>query len=214
MRRLVFLVLLLGLGACAPEKKSVARRLELFDGKTLNGWSAIEFEIGGGAEALVGEDGSLQLGMGEPMAGLVFDSPEVSMPSGDYEIELEAKIVDGNDFFCGLTFPIPSQKTCCTLIVGGWGGTVVGISNVNGNDASLNTTRYDRPFKPRQWYHIRARVTEKYLDVWIDGEVVIELDISERRIDMLPGQIEECKPIGIATWKTAAAYRNIRLREL
>ncbi|MFT5105934.1 MAG: hypothetical protein ACI9UA_001557, partial [Pseudoalteromonas tetraodonis] len=178
------------------------------------GWRAIEFELGGGADASVSEDGELRLGIGEPMAGIVFDDPAVVMPRGNYELELEAKIVDGNDFFCGLTFPIPSQGTCCTLIIGGWGGTVVGISNVNGNDASLNTTRHDRPFKPRQWYHLRVRVTERYLDAWIDGESVIELDISEKKIAMRPGEIEKCQPIGIATWRTAAAYRNIVLREL
>ncbi len=203
--------------ACGPEEGASARRpatVELFDGKTLDGWRTIQFDIGGGAEASAGADGTLQLGAGDPLAGIVLDNPNIKLPTRDYEIELEAMIVDGNDFFCGLTFPVPSQGTCCTLIVGGWGGTLVGISNVNGNDASMNTTRHDRPFEPRRWYKIRARVTADYLDVWIDDVSVIELEIRNRKIDMRPGAIEKCQPLGLATYRTAAAYRNIRLRRL
>ena len=37
----------------------------------------------------------------------------------DYELRLEAKRVEGGDFFCGLTFPV--GKEYCTLILGGWG---------------------------------------------------------------------------------------------
>jgi len=203
---------------CSPDRAgrvSPGRRvIALSDGETLAGWRNIEFELGGGGAASVGPDGSLQLGAGEPMAGLVLDNPNISLPTGEYEIELEAKIVDGSDFFCGLTFPVPSQGSHCTLIVGGWGGTVVGISNVNGMDASINTTRYDRPFEPGRWYQIRTRVTADYLEVWIDGEVVIELEIRGRKIAMRPGAIEQCRPIGLATWRTAAAYRNLRLRLL
>ena len=82
MRSAILLLVWLGIVGCspAPEQRSVARRVELFDGKTLNGWRAIEFELGGGAEASVAEDGSLQIGMGKPMAGIVFDEPGVAMP--------------------------------------------------------------------------------------------------------------------------------------
>ena len=203
--------------ACAPEKQGAPANppeVELFDGETLRGWRTIEFEVGGGAEASVAGDGTLQIGAGEPMAGIVLDNPNIQLPNGDYEIELEAMIVDGDDFFCGLTFPVPSQGTCCTLIVGGWGGTLVGLSNVNGTDASLNTTRHDRPFEPRRWYRIRTRVTAEYIDVWIDGVPVIELEITGRKISMRPGAIEKCQPLGLATYRTAAAYRNLRLRHL
>lgn len=213
MRGLAIL-LLSALACCAPQEKPVPRpaTVKLFDGETLDGWRTLAFELGGGAAASVGNGGSLQLGAGEPMAGIVFDNPNIQLPTGDYELELEAMIVDGNDFFCGLTFPVPSQGTCCTLIVGGWGGTLVGISSVNGMDAAHNTTRYDRPFEPRRWYQIKVRVTAEYLDVWIDGQPVIELAIGERKLSMRAGEIEQCQPIGLATWKTAAAYRKLRLR--
>ncbi|MGI9244824.1 MAG: 3-keto-disaccharide hydrolase [Verrucomicrobiales bacterium] len=216
MRAICILSVLLLSASCAPDRGGQTTTgqavYELFDGKTLTGWRNIEFELGGGGLASVGADGSLQISAGEPMAALVLENTNIPLPERGYEIELEAKIVDGSDFFCGLTFPVPSQGTHCTLIVGGWGGTVVGISNVNGMDASINTTRHDRPFEPGRWYAIRARVSDDYLEVWIDGEIVIELEISRRKIAMRPGAIEQCKPIGLATWRTAAAYRNLRLR--
>lgn len=201
---------------CAPEKPGAARpvAIELFDGETLAGWRTLEFEVGGGAPASVPGDGTLRLAAGEPLAGIVLDNPEILLPKGAYEISLEAMIIDGDDFFCGLTFPVPSQGTCCTLIVGGWGGTLVGISSVNGMDASSNTTRYDRPFEPRRWYAISVRVTDQYLDAWIDGEPVIQLEIRDRKLGMRSGAIEQCQPIGLATYRTAAAYRKLRLREL
>ena len=142
MRASVLLVLMLVISSCTRERESTGRRevFELFDGESLDGWRTIRFELGGGASASAGAGGTLELGSGDPMAGIVLENPNIPLPTGDYEIELEAMIVDGNDFFCGLTFPVPAQGSHCTLIVGGWGGTVVGLSNVNGMDASINTT--------------------------------------------------------------------------
>jgi hypothetical protein len=55
------------------------------------------------------------------------------VPAGDYEIELQAMRLAGSDFFCGLMFPV--QTDHCSLIVGGWGGALVGLSSLNFHDA-------------------------------------------------------------------------------
>ena len=47
--------------------------------------------------------------------------------------------MQGGDFFCGLTFPYGDAS--CTFVVGGWGGGLVGLSSINGDDASENETR-------------------------------------------------------------------------
>ncbi|MEZ6113002.1 MAG: hypothetical protein R3C99_18620 [Pirellulaceae bacterium] len=60
------------------------------------------------------------------------------MPKTNYELSLEAKRLDGTDFFCGLTFPV--GDTHCSFIVGGWAGGVVGLSSIDGLDASENQT--------------------------------------------------------------------------
>lgn len=191
-----------------------ARVVELFDGETLGGWRVLGFG-GSGGNARV-SDGTIQLAAGEPLSGITLDhrSARVPLPAGDYELELEAMKLDGDDFFCALTFPVPAQQTCCTLVVGGWGGTLVGISSVNGMDASHNTTGHGRIFAPRQWYHIRVRVTAGRLEAWIDDTPVVDLDLARKSLSMRPGPIEACQPIGIATYRTAAAYRALRLRLL
>ena len=58
-------------------------------------------------------------------------------PKTDNELSLEAMRADGTDFSCGLTFPVGSSP--CTLIVGGGGGSVVGLSSLDGPDVDFAT---------------------------------------------------------------------------
>ena len=51
----------------------------------------------------------------------------------DYEVTLEGKRVAGDDFFCTTTFPV--GESFCSFVVGGWHGTVVGLSSIDGMDA-------------------------------------------------------------------------------
>jgi hypothetical protein len=132
------------------------------------------------------------------------------VPKMNYEVELEAMKLLGDDFFCGLTFPV--ADACCTLIVGGWGGGVVGISSLDGNDASENETTRIVNFEQGKWYRIRFRITTSKLQAWIDQERVADVDITDRRISVRPGDIEMSKPFGLANWQCMAAYRNIKLR--
>ena len=123
----------------------------LFDGKTLAGWKVTEF---GGQGEVVVEDGSIVLGMGSSLTGITYEKKD--FPKCDYEIQLEARRLDGVDFFSTLTFPV--QDSFCSLVVGGWAGAVVGLSCIDHADASQNeTTRYMK-FNKGQWYRIRVEV--------------------------------------------------------
>jgi hypothetical protein len=130
----------------------------------------------------------------------------------NYEISLEAMRLEGADFFCGLTFPV--GKAACTLVVGGWGGMVVGISNIDRLDASQNETTQEMQFDDRRWYRIRARVTEQKIEAWIDDEKRIDFATTGRVLSLRPGDIQKSLPLGIATYMTRAAVRDIRLRRL
>ena len=55
--------------------------------------------------------------------------------------------------------------------------------------------------------------TAKQILVWIDDESIIELDVVDHRFDIWWEQ-EPMRPLGIATWNTGAAVRNIELREI
>jgi len=177
----------------------------LFDGNTLKGWEITDFGTQGDVYV---SDGKIVLGMGDGCTGITW---EEEFPETNYEVTLEAMRVDGNDFFCGMTFP--SGKDPCSLIVGGWGGTIVGLSSINGMDASENETTLNRQFEKDRWYRIRLKVTEEVIQVWIDDEKVVDFTIGDNYLSIRP-EVELSKPFGIASWRTTAAIRNICLAPL
>ena len=105
------------------------------------------------------------------------------------------------------------KKDPCSLIIGGWGGGVMGLSSLNGMDASENETTNYMEFKSGQWYHIRLRVLSDRITAWIDGKEIVDQDITDREISVRI-EVELSMPFGFATFETRAALRKIRIREL
>ena len=180
----------------------------IFDGKTISGWAITDFA--GHGEVKV-ENDRIILGMGAALTGLNWTNAAV-LPKVDYEISLEAMKTDGSDFFCGLTFPV--ENSHCSFILGGWGGGLVGISSIEGMDASENETTRFYNFARDRWFHIRARVTHEKIEAWLDGDKVVNVEIAGRKISMRAGEIELSVPLGVATWQTAAAIRNVQLKKI
>jgi hypothetical protein len=179
---------------------------ELFEGKSLGNWISTQF---GGEGDVTVEDGCVMLARGDDMTGITWrGEPPAKM---NYEIEVEAKRVDGNDFFCGLTFPVGDDP--CSLICGGWGGTVTGLSSLDGNDASSNETTQGITYDNGRWYKIRLRVTTEKIETWLDDKPIISVETAAHRIGIRP-EVDPSRPLGIATWRTTAAIRAIRLRNL
>jgi sugar phosphate isomerase/epimerase len=178
----------------------------LFDGKTLGKWKETDFA--GHGEAAV-RDGCIVLPMGGDLTGVNLEQAPAKM---DYEVEFQAKRAEGDDFFCGLTFPVGEK--CVTFIAGGWGGSVVGISSVNGENASENETTQFRNFKKDQWYRFRIRVTKEKLQAWIDNELLVDLETAGKELDMRIGEIESSKPFGFASWRTTGVIKDVRWRKL
>ena len=189
----------------APPKADAPQWQSLFDGKSLGGWKSSEFGTGGELEV---EEGKLLIGYAEGCNGVTWSK---DFPKTDYELSLEAMRVDGTDFFCGLTFPVGASP--CSLIVGGWGGSVVGLSSLDGQDAAHNETTRSMTFKKGQWYRIRLRVTDEKIQAWIDDKPVVDIATKDRKISIRI-EVERSKPLGICTWCTTAALRDIKYREL
>jgi hypothetical protein len=143
------------------------------------------------------------------MTGVNFTN---EIPRMDYEVSYEACRVDGSDFFASLTFPV--GESCCTLITGGWGGGLVGISSIDGMDASENETTQFIAFENGKWYRFRIRVTKDKIEAWVDDKQVANVNTKGRKIDVRPGEIEDSKPFGFATWATTGALKNIKLTRL
>jgi hypothetical protein len=177
----------------------------LFDGKTLDGWEITNF----GPQGPVSVSGNeIILGMGDGCTGITWKR---AFPRTDYEVTLDAKRVAGNDFFCGITFPV--GKDPCSLIVGGWGGATVGLSSIDGKDAAENETTTIRNFDKNRWYHIRLVVTDKAIKSWIDSVKTVDFTIGNKKLSIRP-EVELSRPFGIASWNTTAAIRNIRLQRI
>ncbi len=174
----------------------------LFNGRTLDGWEITSFGTQGPVYV---SGGSVILGMGDGCTGVTWKG---DFPLYDYEITLEAKKIDGNDFFCGITFP--ASGMFCTFIAGGWGGTVVGLSCINGKDASENETTRLMSFQKGRWYNIGLKVTDGKIEARIDSAVVADFTIGEKKLSVRP-EVELSKPFGVASWRTTAAIRNIRV---
>jgi 3-keto-disaccharide hydrolase len=181
--------------------------ISLFDGRSLEGWKSTEF--GGEGEVNV-EDGAIVMEIGQDMTGVTLARKD-PLPKNNYELSLDAARLDGNDFFCGLTFPVNDSH--CSFIIGGWGGGVVGLSSINGFDASENETTKYMEFKTGQWYKVRVRVSENRIQTWIDDKEIVDADIEGRKVG-IRGEMELSKPMGVATWNTKGALKNIRLRKL
>jgi hypothetical protein len=193
--------------AKAPTKEAAAVWKSLFDGKSLIGWKKTEF--GGEGEVAV-ENGAILLDMGSPLTGVTFIDGK-SLPKTNYEIRLEARKTAGSDFFCGLTFPVADSHA--SFIVGGWGGGLVGISSIDGNDAARNDTATYHTFKDNQWYKLRVRVQPEKISCWIDDKQVVDRDIKGYKISTR-GEVDLSKPLGISSFETKAELRKIEIRRL
>lgn len=177
----------------------------IFDGISLHDWEITNFGPQGPVSL---SDGKLILGMGDGCTGVTYNG---DFPTTDYEVTLEAMRMNGNDFFCGLTFPV--GKYPCTLIVGGWGGTTVGLSCIDGKDASENITTTLMRFEKEQWYKISLTVTDSTIMAMIDTAKVVDFKIRDSKLSVRP-EVELSKPFGIASWNTTAAIRNIRVKRI
>lgn len=180
-----------------------ARWASLFDGKQLGEWKSTPF---GGEGEITAGDGVLRIGMGVDLSGVTWQG---KFPRKDFEMELEARRVDGTDFFCGLTFPVGEDH--CSLILGGWGGGVVGLSSIDGQDAANNNSTQVMAFENNRWYAVRVRVTAKRITCFLDGKQIIDQPLQDHiisvREEVIPSQ-----PLGIATYSTTAEIRSIRWR--
>jgi len=180
----------------------------LFDGKTLGKWKVIDrFDFRDHGKVYV-KDGRLVQEKGRPATGIRWTG---EFPKIDYEVSLEAMRVAGDDFFCGMTFPVGDKSL--TLVCGGWGGSVVGLSSIDGEPAVENETCSIKDFEQGRWYQIRLRVTKTKIEAWTDKEKVVDLPTANRKFSIY-WEMEPALPFGIATWRTTGALRSIRVRSL
>ena len=191
------------------DKLAVDQTAELFNGKDLTGWTAIVDDIfydrAGKVEVV---DGAVVLGAGQDLTGVRWAG---KMLRDNFRIAFDARRVEGGDFFCGLTFPV--RKGHVTLILGGWGGSAVGLSNVDELSAIENETTQSIEFKQGKWYGIDVEVNGNRIVVALDDKVIIDQEIGEHRFEVWP-QMEPPRPLGVSTYSTKGAFRKFVVQRL
>lgn len=176
------------------------------DWKPLKGsWVVSQF---GGDGAVEITDNLIKFAFGDPLTGIRWEGDVIRE---NYELELEARRTDGFDFFCGLTFPVGKDNV--SFILGGWGGGVVGISSVDGRDASENDTTSFRNFDNGKWYKVRVRVEPNEIRCWIDDKAAAE-QIREGHEFDIRYEMDQSVPIGVAAFQCTSELRNLRVRKL
>ncbi len=206
-------LLLFGAALAADDAKPAAeepKEIVLFNGKSLDDWEMVDIGASGAVEL---EGGLMIINQGDSVSGAVYKKAD-KLPMTNYEITLQAKRLQGVDFFVGLTFPVGDVKHCATLICGGWGGSVTGISSIDNLDASENNTASFQRYDDNKWYSVKLRVTPENLSVWIDDKQVVDEDIQGKKISVRPGPIESYLPLSLTTFSTTAAIRNVKLTPL
>lgn len=178
----------------------------LFDGKSLEGWRETPFTGHGDVRV---SDGAVMLGAGKPMTGITWTG---SFPRSNYEVRLAGARMAGNDFFASMTFPV--QDSFCTWVTGGWGGDIVGLSSIDGWDASDNETRSYFNFENGRWYGLRLRVTDDRITAWIDDQQVLNVTITGRSIGLRRGEMKLSAPFGFASYASTGGLRGIEYRLL
>jgi hypothetical protein len=199
-------VLAAALAARGADTLSTLDWRPLFDGKSLAGWRESDFF---GAGKIAVQDGVITIGSGA-LTGISWAAAALPFTVAGYEVRVEAARIKGGDFFAGITFPV--RDSYCTWIAGGWGGEVVGLSSIDGADASMNETTFTQKFDLGRWYTLRLRVTPDAITAWIDGELAIDFKIGKHWIALREGEIEHSAPFGIATYNTVGAVRRIEWR--
>ncbi len=136
---------------------------------------------------------------------------EKDFPKSGYEVSLEATRVKGDSIFCGVLFPIRDSR--CVLVVGGFGGTAVGLDRPDGAPASRNPTVKQMAFENDRWYQVQLCVTDAKLQAWLQGESVVDMDIAAHTFSTAEVW-RNVAPFGLCAWATTGAVRNIRLRRI
>lgn len=178
----------------------------LLPSDSLDGWEKTNF--GGEGEVQV-EEGVLKMSSGQPLTGISFKGKD--FPKENFEMKWSARRTEGSDFFAGVTFPIGDQFA--TFVCGGWGGGLVGLSSVNGNDASENQTASFMSFKNKQWYSFRIQVNKTHVMAWIDDEEVFKAERDGTKFS-LRAEVLKSRPLGYCAFQSKIEVKDWAYRVL
>ena len=125
----------------------------------------------------------------------------------DYEYTLQAKKTGGQEGFL-ILFRMTNEKDFYWCNLGGWGNERHALER---GLASQNRWGIVGPqpagrIESDKWYAIKVRCEGRHFQVWLGDDLVIDYTDDERA--HLSGKV------GIGTWATQAAFRNLKVQSL
>ncbi len=188
------------------DPKELPKPIALFDGRSLDGWKPI---TGPRAGTVAVQGDAIALATGAPMSGVT--STRKDLPTSNYALSFEAKRTSGDDFFAAATFPV--GPSFVTLINGGWGGSVTGLSLINGANASENETNHFVKYQNDVWYSFEVQVTAKVIRCLVNGSEVFAFEHEDIQ---LKTRIEtrSNEPVGFASYRSSSLIRNVQIKPL
>lgn len=206
---LLFLIATVGPACQYSERAAQADEVAWQELPLQNGpdaWESVNF----GGEGEVEFDGaSVRMGFGSPLTAVAWRGA-ASLPP-EYEIEVVAARLDGSDFFCALNIPIGEQSA--SVVLGGWGGALCGLSCINGDDASMNATRSFRGFERDQNYRLRVRVDATRVQAWVDDEPLFS-QVREGVEFSLRTEVSPAGRLALSCFQTSARIESVRWRSI
>jgi hypothetical protein len=174
----------------------------LFDGTNLSKWQAGVY--GDSSELELSTDGAI-IPQGVPLSGITYLGEP---PAGSYQLEVQATRVYGADFFLGITFPVRDEHL--TLVLGGWGGGLCGLSCIDGADASENATRTYRDFPNGKRQTVLIEVTAERVRAFANGERLVDTSIVGKQLG-LRAEVTPSKPLGVASFATRTVLHSVKV---
>ena len=177
----------------------------LFDGRDLSEW---EVGVFGYPDVFDVEDDGVIIPQSMALAGLTYAGEP---PSPPYVLSVEATRVYGSDFFLGVTFPVRSSHL--TLVLGGWGGNVCGLSCIDGKDASSNETRTLMSFPNGKRQTVVIEVSNERVEARVNDRVIVDQTFSDESKLSLRTEVTPNAPLGIASFATSTLLHRVAVRD-
>jgi len=217
MRATMHLPFLLAVVCCLIDSSAIAQTdksqqetpddssIDLLSQDNIDHWEAARF--GGQGEYSVSKE-QIELGFGYMMTGVIYQG---KLPQDNYRVRYQAKRIEGTDFFGTLTFPV--RDSHCSLVLGGWGGPTVGLSCIDGEDASRNDTMNIMGLDDDKWHQVELTVQYPKIECRINGEQIFETDVQGKEVSVR-GDVRVCRPFGFCSFETIAQIRKVHVIRL
>jgi len=108
---------------------------------------------------------------------------------------------------------LPVGANYVSMVLGGWGNCIVGLSCIDRKLASGNETTLAMSFDNDRWYRVRVKVSPERFQAWVDNKQVIDMEREGRKISPYPG-LEILTPFGLFSWGTSSAIKDVRYRSV